>query len=325
MVPMNSNIPQAEFDKAKDLIFAARNILIISHKNPDADSIGANLALKYTLASLGKNVQSAAADPVPSNCRFLKDSDKFLSDFNSNDFDLFITVDCGGYELMKFHIQKPELLNRKVLQLINIDHHPSNDFFGNVNIVMPDTPATCFILYLFFTYCGWGLSPDSATALLHGLYYDTGSFMHSNTTADTYRIAARLKANGADHERCVREQFHTSSVEKLRLWGRALERLTRNGKNAIVSAVTESDFRAENTEPEDLSGLINFINCVPDSKFTVLLNEDMKGNIKGSLRTLRDDVDLTRVAGLFGGGGHKKASGFSFPGRLQEKVVWEVK
>ncbi len=322
---MNSKIPQAEFDKAKDLLTAARNILIISHRNPDADSVGANLAMKETLEGMGKKVQSACADPLPQNCLFLKDAGKYINDFNSADYDLIVTVDCGSHELMKFHLKKPELLDRNKTKLINIDHHPSNDFFGNVNIVMDQAPATCFILYLFFTYCGWGISKDCATDLLHGLIYDTGSFMHSNTNADTYRIAARLKAHGADLERCVKEQFHTSSISKLRLWGRALSRVNMNSKNAVVSAITEQDFREENSEPEDLSGLINYINSVPDSRFCVLLTEDMKGNIKGSMRTQNEDVDLTRIAGLLGGGGHRKASGFTVPGRLQERVVWEVK
>ncbi len=322
---MNSKIPQDEFDKAKDLLMAAHNILIISHRSPDADSVGANLAMKETLEAMGKKVQSACADPVPSNCVFLKDADRYINDFNSADYDLIVTVDCGSHELMKFHLKKPELLDRTKTTLINIDHHPSNDFFGNVNIVMDQAPATCFILYLFFTYCGWGISKDCATDLLHGLYYDTGSFMHSNTSADTYRIAARLKAHGADHERCVKEQFHTSSISKLRLWGRALSRVSMNSKNAVVAAITERDFREENTEPEDLSGLINYINSVPDSRFCVLLTEDMKGNIKGSLRTQNEDIDLTQIAGLLGGGGHKKASGFTVPGKLHERVVWEVK
>lgn len=320
----NLAIPQSEFDKAKDLLLRSNRILIISHRNPDPDSIGANLALREMLESNGKKVDSAAADPVPENCLFLKNSEKFLNEFNSSDYDLIVTVDCGGHELMKFHEWKPELLNRKLTTIINIDHHPSNDRFGNVNIVMDTTPATCFILYIFFGYCGWEINKDIATALLHGLYFDTGSFMHSNTCAETLRIAARLKARGADHYRCVKEQFHKSSISKLRLWGRALSRLNMNQNRAVVSAITERDFHEEKTEPEDLSGLINYVNSVPDAKFCVLLTEDMKGNIKGSLRTQREDIDLTRIAGLFGGGGHKKASGFSIKGKLSEKVVWEV-
>lgn len=321
---MNKSLPQLEFDKARDLMLGAKKILIISHKNPDPDSIGANLALREMLESFGKIVDSAAADPIPENCHFLYKANHYINDFNSSDYDLFISVDCGSHELLKFHEKKPELLNREITTLINIDHHPSNDFFGNVNIVMDKAPATCFILYIFFSYCGWNINKSIATSLLHGLYYDTGSFMHSNTSPETYRVAARLKAKGAEHEKCVKEQFHTSSIQKLRLWGRALSRISINKNQAVVSTITNQDFFEENCNPEDLSGLINYVNAVPEAKFCVLLAEDLKGNIKGSLRTQNDDIDLTSIAGLFGGGGHKKASGFSMPGKLKEKTVWEI-
>ena len=225
---------------------------------------------------------------------------------------------------MAFREQKPELLNRNATTLINIDHHPSNDFFGNVNIVLPDAPATCFILFLFFSYCGWTITPSMATCLLHGLYYDTGCFMHSNTSAEAYRVAARLKALGGDSDRCVKEEFHSASINKLRLWGRALSRICINEKKAVVAALTQNDYDEEGANHEDISGLVSYLNHVPEAKFCVLLTEDGRGNIKGSLRTQREDIDLTSITGLFGGGGHKKASGFTIPGRLVEKKIWSI-
>jgi bifunctional oligoribonuclease and PAP phosphatase NrnA len=313
-----------EFEKAKALFLNAQRILIISHKNPDADSVGANLALREALENMGKTVTSTSIDPVPESCLFLRKAETYVRDFNTADFDLFITVDCGGHKLMAFHEQKPELLDRNKTLLINIDHHPSNDFFGNINIVMPTAPATCFMLFLLFSYYGWMITPTMATSLLQGLYYDTGSFMHSNTSADCLRIAARLKALGADLERSVKEQFHTASIPKLRLWGRALSRAYLNEKQAVVTAVTEQDYKEEKATSEDLSGLVNYLNHVPQAKFCVLLTEDFKGNIKGSMRTQNEAIDLSAITGLFGGGGHKKASGFTVPGRLSEKRVWSI-
>jgi len=313
-----------EFEKAKNLLLKVQRILIISHKNPDADSIGANLALREALENLGKDVTSACVDTPPESCKFLRSAKGYVKDFNTADFDVIVTVDCGSHKLMAFHEQKPELLDRQNVQLINIDHHPSNDFFGNVNIVLPEAAATCFILFLFFSYCGWTITPSMATSLLHGLYYDTGCFMHSNTTADTYRVAARLKALGGDSVRCVKEEFHFASLNKLRLWGRALSRITLNGKKAVVTALTQNDYDEENAKHDDISGLVNYLNHVPEAKFCVLLTEDGRGNIKASLRTQRDDIDLTSITGLFGGGGHKKASGFTIPGRLVEKKTWSI-
>lgn len=321
---MQTSLPLEEFDKAKQLMLAAQRILIISHKNPDADSIGANLALREALENMGKKVTSTSIDPIPESCLFLRKAETYVRDFNLVDFDLVITVDCGSHKLMAFHEKMPELLDRNKIKLINIDHHPSNDYFGNANIVMPQTPATCFMLFVIFSYYGWMITPTMATSLLQGLYYDTGSFMHSNTSADCLRVAARLKALGADLDRSVKEQFHTASIPKLRLWGRALERASLNEKQAVVTAVTETDYREENATPDDLSGLVNYLNHVPEAKFCVLLTEDFKGNIKGSLRTQNEQMDLSALTGLFGGGGHKKAAGFTVPGHIQERTVFKI-
>ena len=321
---MPTSLPIDEFDKAQQLMRGAQRILIISHKNPDADSIGANLALREALENMGKTVTSTSIDPIPESCLFLRKAETYVRSFNLVDFDLVITVDCGSHKLMAFHETMPDLLDRQKIQLINIDHHPSNDNFGNVNIVMAQTPATCFMLFVLFSYYGWSITPTMATSLLQGLYYDTGSFMHSNTSADSLRIAARLKALGADLERSVKEQFHTASIPKLRLWGRALSRATLNEKQAVVTAVTEQDYKEENATPEDLSGLVNYLNHVPEAKFCMLLTEDFKGNIKGSLRTQNETMDLTALTGLFGGGGHKKAAGFTVPGHLVEKKSWDI-
>jgi len=313
-----------EFEKAKNLLQGAQRILIISHKNPDADSIGSNLALREALENYGKTVVSACVDKPPESCRNLNGFEDYVQDFKTEDFDLIVTVDCGAHKLMAFHELKPELLDRTRVKLLNIDHHPSNDFFGNVNIVLPQTPATCFIIFLLSTYCGWTITPTMATALLQGLYYDTGCFMHSNTNSETLRVAARLKALGGDHERAVKNEFHTASIAKLRLWGRALSRVNLNEKQAVVTALTEQDYTEENAVSDDISGLVNYLNHVPEAKFCVLLTEDFKGNIKASLRTQRDDIDLTAITGLFGGGGHKRASGFTIQGRLTEKKVWSI-
>lgn len=321
---MKTSLPINEFDKAKQLIAEAQRVCIISHRNPDADAVGANLALREALEAQGKQVDSACIDPIPENCDFLRSAPLFLDKIIIQQYDLFISVDCGAHKLVGFHETHPELMDREKTKLINFDHHPSNDFFGNANIVMPQTPATCFILYLFFNYCGWGISSSMATALLHGLYYDTGSFMHSNTDADTLRIAGRLKALGGDHETPVKKQFKTKPLNRLRLWGRALERAELNSKQAVVSAVTEDDYKETNTDFEDLSGLVAYLSHAKEGKFCMLLTEDMKGNIKGSLRTQRDDINLSELAGLFGGGGHTKAAGFTIPGQLREKRVWEV-
>ena len=106
--------------------------------------------------------------------------------------------------------------------------------------------------------------------MLHGLYFDTGSFMHSNTDAATLRIAGRLKALGGEHEPCVKALFHMTKLKQLKLWGRVLSRMHFNEKKAVVSAVREEDYLATGCKFEDLSGLINYLNQIPEAKFTML-------------------------------------------------------
>ncbi len=314
-----------EFRQITGLIEKATNIAIISHKNPDGDTVGANLALMQALKSLGKNAISFAKDPIPLSTEFLPDASEIKSDLDPTQFDLFIALDCGAAYMMKYEIDHPQLLNRNSTTLINIDHHPSNEHFGDVNIVDPEAAATCAIIYFLIEFLGVKINRNMATCLLNGLYSDTGSFRHSNTDPLTLKIASNLVAKGADFKTIVKQQFHHNRINQLRLWGRVLSRARINEKGATVSAVMEKDFEELDANPEDLSGVIDYINSVPDSKFCILLAEDRRGNIKGSFRTQDDMIDLSKIAGLFGGGGHKKAAGFTIPGKLEEEVVWKIK
>lgn len=314
-----------EFRQIKDLIEKATNIAIISHKNPDGDTIGANLALTHALRSVGKNAISFAKDPAPAATGFLPGVSNIRSELNPSEFDLFIALDCGAAYMMRYEIEHPELLDRSQTTLINIDHHPSNEHFGNVNVVDPEASATSALIYFLIESLGILINRDIATCLMNGLYSDTGSFKHSNTDPITLKIASNLVARGADFRTIVKKQFHHNRINQLRLWGRVLSRTRINEKGATVSAVMEKDFEELGATPEDLSGVIDYINSVPGSKFCILLAEDQKGNIKGSFRTQDDMIDLSKIAGLFGGGGHKKAAGFTIPGKIEQEVVWKIR
>lgn len=312
-----------EFQKAKRVLLDSHRICIISHKNPDADAVGSNLALRIALEALGKEVVSACADPVPENSMFLNGADRYVQDFNYEDFDVIVSVDCGAKKLVKFHETKPELFSEEK-PFINFDHHESNNHFGTINPVDADACATCFIMYKFFDFCDWKINIDTATALLHGIYFDTGSLMHSNTNAEVCAIASDLMMKGANLKRIVKELFHTTPVNRLRLWGRILERAYVNEAGVTVSAVNQQDYKACDATSTDTSGVIDFLNAVPGSQYCVLLSEDAKGIVKGSLRTQRDDINLSDIASKWGGGGHPKASGFGVEGRLQPVMSWKI-
>lgn len=319
---MNEDI-MIEIRKAKNAIMGASKICILSHRGPDGDAVGSNVALRMALENLGKTVVSACVDPIPADSFFLKGADKFVQDFNYHDFDLIISVDCGAKHLVKFGDTKPEIFSGEK-PFINIDHHSSNEFFGTINIVDVNACAACFILYEFFKFCDWKITIDIATALLHGIYFDTGSLMHSNTTSEVLMVAGELVAKGADFKRIAKELFRTTEISKLRLWGRILERAYINEEGVVISAVGRDDYLVCGVSSKETSGVIDYLNAVPESRYCVLLSEDEKGLVKGSLRTQRDDVNLSDVASKWGGGGHAKASGFGVPGHLKPIMTWKV-
>ncbi len=312
-----------EFQKAKKAFNDAQDIVIISHRNPDGDAVGSNLALRYGLEALGKNVTSACVDPVPANSMFLRGADDFVEDFDYEDFDVIVSMDCGAEKLVKFNKTKPELLSGEK-PFVNFDHHESNNNFGTINPVDSDACATADVLYRFFKFCEWKISIDVATALLHGIYFDTGGLMHSNATADVFRVAGDLMSKGANVQKISKELFHTTPVNKLRLWGRILERTYVNDDGVTVSAASRADYEATGASSNETGGVIDLLNAVPGSKYCVLLSEDDNGRVKGSLRTQRDDVNLSEVAGQWGGGGHPKASGFGVEGELKPVMSWKV-
>lgn len=297
-----------EFEKAWALIQRHDRILIISHRNPDADTIGSNLALKLALAQfLGKHVTSACIDILHPSLHFLPFSDSIQITFDLNKIDLIIIVDCGGIEQVKFHHEVKDLFSGKI-PIINIDHHDSNNNYGIINIVASEVASTAEIIFHFLEFAQIRPTPAIATCLLAGIYGDTGSFMHPNTTPSTYKIAGKLLQYGAMVQPIIKNMFKTNKVEQLKLWGRVLSNARINSNGAMVSRVTKTDFEETNSSPEDLSGIINYLNSVPGISFSILLSEDLEGNVKGSFRTLHDDINVADFSKQLGGGGHQKAA-----------------
>jgi len=312
-----------EFLKLKQILELKNNILIISHRGPDGDTIGSNFALRRMLElELGKNIVSACADEISEKYNFVEGITNFVSDFNLNEFDLIISVDIATESLLKFGKNKPELFNKNI-PFINIDHHHDNSLFGTMNIVSGEA-STTVLLYEFFKWGNFKIDRQIATYLLLGIYYDTGSLMHSNTTPRVYRIVADLILKGADVKLITKNLFNSTSLGKLKLWGRILERMYKDENNVILSAVLKEDLQATGTTKEDASGIIDYLNMIPEAKFCMLLNESDQGLVKGSLRTLHDDVNVSEVAHKFGGGGHTKASGFAMSGKLKQEIRWTV-
>ncbi len=302
----------------------AQRIVIISHRNPDADSIGSNLALRAFLENLGKDVISACVDAPPKDLLFFPQTATFQTSFVLALTDLIICVDAGSIPQTGFLDRQPEILESDV-PIINIDHHPSNHGYGTINLVIDDAASTTLVIFNLYKTLGVELTPHMATALLCGLYYDTGSFMHSSTTDEVYQAAAELMAAGADMPLIVKNMYKHRSVEQLKTWGKILDGMKVTSNNIVVSGITQEELAACSATTADTSGIIDYLSTVKDAEFATLLVEDDKGGVRGSFRTRKNDLNLSEMAGMFGGGGHKKASGFNVSGKLKKETVWTIK
>lgn len=319
----NFTLMNQSYEDAKNLISKSGNILIISHRKPDADTLGSAICLKLWIGALQKDTTLACIDRPSPVFSFLPAITEFVHEFSLKKYDLVIIVDAGASYMTNFHLKYENLFSAGV-PIINIDHHASNDMFGQINIVDAKAASTTIIIYRFLKYLEVALDNEMATSLLAGIYGDTGGFMHSNTSKEVFDVSAELMKFGANIKDITASLFRNKPVSMLKLWGRVLENAHVTHENVVVSVIKEEDYTDVSSGPEQLSGIVDYLNMVPDSKFAVLLNEDRRGNVKGSFRTRNNDIDLSRIAAVFGGGGHPKASGFMMPGRIEEEFKYNV-
>lgn len=311
------------FNELKQQLETAKKVVIISHNRPDGDTTGSNLALRIYLENLGKEVTSACSDPVPENFHFLPKVETFTQEFLLEDFDTVVIVDAGAKHLVRFFETYPEL-TRTRKPIICIDHHISNDKFGTLNIIDPKETSTTSLLYKFFESQNINITPDMATCLLNGIYTDTGSFMHSNTTPATMKISSQLMKLGANFKDISKYNFQQTKTNRLKLIGEVLDNLSVNQDNVVVAGVNQDTFTKYQATSEDLSGVADMLSSVPDTNYSMLLTEDKKGNVKASLRTRQEEINVAKIAEQHGGGGHTKAAGFRTSGKLKKKVIWEI-
>lgn len=317
-------IQLSDVQKAEATLKAAKRVLCICHRNPDGDAIGSLLGMGLLLeqAYPEKQISVHCVDPVPHTFTFLPAAARVLGVPKPQAGDVFIFLDCAEPKLTEMHETLPQLFDG-TYPSINIDHHPLNPKKATHNFVVPEAASTCEIVVQIADMLKWEIKSDMATCLLTGVYTDTGGLLHSNTTPDVYRTVARLLRSGARQQLIVTAIFRTAKISTLKLWGRVLEKIGVTEEGGAISAVTEGDFRATGADYSELTGAIDYVNAVPGMRFSLVLSE-RDGKVKGSLRTLRDDVDVSEMAGRFKGGGHKKAAGFAVEGKLRPELRWKV-
>jgi len=310
--------------KALSVLSKAERIKCVCHRNPDGDAVGSVTGLALLFEEYLPNIPVSlhCVDPAPVPFHFLPAAHRIRQDLEPSSGDVFVFLDSAEPKLLEYHERLPQIFTSEFASVV-FDHHPTNTKFGTVNVIAPTASSTCEILVRFADALQWKLTPEIATCLLLGVYTDTGGLLHSNTTPTVYRSVATLLRAGARHAAIVQHVFRTAKPSTLRLWGRVLEKITVTEEGGAISALTEGDFRATGADYSELTGAIDYVNAVPGMRFSLVLAE-RQGKVKGSLRTLHDDVDVSAMASKFQGGGHKKAAGFAVSGKLVPEVRWKV-
>ncbi|OOM76917.1 bifunctional oligoribonuclease/PAP phosphatase NrnA [Clostridium sp. BL-8] len=302
-------------------ILKSKRIGLSFHTSPDGDAIGSTLALLNALRYLGKDSCIISRDVIPDNLSFLSLGNEIDGNIlePKEDTDLVIILDCGNVERIS-----ADLSNYKG-KIINIDHHISNDNYGMLNYVDPTSSATCEISYLLVQELGIDLKSKSdinvaiGSAVYSGIVTDTGSFRHSNVTKRTHDIAAKLIEIGIDNSKIHSSLFDNKPFEKIKLMGCVLSNieLVLNNKVAVLQ-ISKELLNELNLEKVDTSDIINVGLGIKGVEVSMLLKESDEG-IKGSLRS-KNNVDVRKVAEVYGGGGHVKAAGLIQKGISLEKA-----
>lgn len=301
------------------LIKSQKKIGIICHAKPDADAIGALTGLQTFIKIISKKTPNIyCTDNTPNNLNFLNSKQSHTNQLSLQDIDTLIFVDCSSADITRLPKQTLQKLN--TIQTICIDHHISNNNFADQNYVFPKSSSTTEAITELFINSSIKIYPQTATQLLAGIYFDTGSLMHSNTTSHTLKIAQHLLKQKADLKKITKQLFKQTTTNQLKLYGKVIQKSYLNQKQVLSSSITNQELKELNCTSHDLNGSIDLLNKVPNKKLTVLLHENEHNQIKASMRTQQKKQDLSKIAKLFQGGGHSQAAGFSVKGKIQNKT-----
>lgn len=293
--------------KAVHRLADARRVLVTSHRNPDGDAIGTELAFASLAHALGVETVLCNRDPAPGGLAELPGSDGILvretlpEDFPAG-YDLVATMECPGLDRTGF-----SGLTR--LPILNIDHHRDNELYGVVNYIDEEAPAAGEMVWRMFTVAGVQPDADAATCAFLALSTDTGDFRYGNATQRAFQAASEMVAYGARPERVAQWVHERRSAASVRLLGEALRtlELRAGGRMAIIEAGPEA-FERAGAEPSDTEDIINVPRSITGVEVALFLKQWEPGVTRASLRS-KGALDVRSVAAAFGGGGHTNAAG----------------
>lgn len=304
----------------------AEKIFLVIHEKPDGDAVSSVCAMIDLLEDLGKEYYAYCVSPVPDNLCFLPHTEKIKSRFpdNFNEYEIIIPLDCGS--LSRTALSKEISERGKNQKVIEFDHHPKIDSYSDIELRETKAASTTEIVYDFFKKNKIRINKTKATCILTGLSTDTGNFLYPSTSEKTIRISSEMMLRGARLPRIIDNTWRNKSISGMKLWGIAINNLEINKKyNFATTVITQNDILATGASEDDVEGISGFLSNLDNVAGLLLLREDDNGLIKGSLRTAKENIDVSKLAQILGGGGHSKAAGFKIEGNLiRHGESWKI-
>lgn len=317
---MDQTIEQA-ISQAAEAISGASKIATVGHISPDADALGSAVAFARSARLAGKEAVASFGEPfvIPAVYEFLPlDVVVPPSEF-PEDADVVVAFDTAVFD----RLGSLGHLAKNAGTFVVVDHHVSNEGFGDVQVVDPHAAAAGQLAYRLILELGWPIDEGVATALLGAIVADTGRFQYSSTTPEVLRIGAELMEAGAVPEVIGQSLFEKAPFAYLSLLSIVAARAQLDTAKSLISAVVlTEDLAATGVAYEDSDGLMDHIRIAREAEVALLIKE-VESGFKVSLRS-RGAVDVAAIAGDFGGGGHHNASGFSHEGP-PESIVEAVR
>lgn len=301
----------------------AKKILLNCHRGPDSDSVGSALSLYQILKKMGKEATVICPSDIPSDLAFLPGANEIVrvnfTSFDFSDYDLFFVLDSSTYSMVTGlkDSEKPSI------RTIVIDHHFSNEKFGDINLVDAEVTSTGELLFLLFKDWEVPITKEVADCLLTGIIGDTGTFQYQNVGQKTLKIAAELMEKGANKDEIIFNLYRNIEFREVKMWGKFIEKMMIEDGfvwSAIPHSVYE-DLGEYVYAKEDVANL--FAPIVRGTEFGIIMVEVSENVLSVSFRS-RTGFDVSKVAKEVGGGGHKAASGARIEGLPFQEAVNKV-
>lgn len=313
------------FNEVIDIINKGKRFIVVTHVNPDGDALGSLFGLALSLKEMGKEVITFTEEPIPEPYDFLPGAGDVVHSFKGVvAVDATFAVDCG--QLNRLGDDFVAFKGRGTL--VNIDHHRTNDNFGDINIVLPEASAAGEIVYDLVQAAGMRLTKGAATNMYIAIHTDTGSFHYSSTSAASLRKAADMVEAGVDPWEVSAKVYENYPLERFVLLGMVLNTLELFEDNKVaVLHVSLEMFEKSKAKKELSDGFVNYARSIKGVEAGVLFRETAPGEYKISMRS-KKGVDVSAVAEVFDGGGHMNAAGAAMKGnfdKVKRRLLAELK